>query len=246
MGFSLVMSYMLQPMWLNRMVTSATPFLAVAMARGIFTVGDGLGRLIPRMARRITIGFATTVLAVGLAAGSVWAATRDLKTTNFPAAAREIRAGLRAGDVIFVPDTVQFWAIAWYLVGPDWGSPLLVQNPSISSKWATILHRLGPFWQRRLDLRPRTRMLSYDRATLVVGLPIPPIVAEAQRIWLVTETGYHDPLVEVLGFGFFVQRERQIFPSPTLGDRNVDGTRTTAKDPPHSVILRLLTHPSAL
>lgn len=204
-GFAIVMSYVLQPMWIDRSFLFTTPFLALAIAQGIVIASDGVARLVGAAGRHIAFGCVVGLLAAGLGWASVWAATHDLKPTNYRAAAREIRSGLRPGDVVFVPDDAAFWGIAGYLVGPDWGSPLTIQDPSnFSQKWVKILDWLGPVWRRRLDLEPRGRTLSYDGATLVVGISIPPLVADAKRVWLVNDASNRHPYITLPGF----ERER--------------------------------------
>jgi mannosyltransferase len=204
--FAIVMSYLVQPIWLDRMFLFTTPFLALAVARGIFIVADYVGRISGLLARQIVIGGVTLLLLSGLIPASVWAATHDLKPTNFRAAAAEIRGELQPGDVVFIPDADTFWGIAWYLVGPDWGSPLRVQDPSdFSQKWVRILDRLGPLWRQRLDLDPTTRTLRYDGATLVIGVSIPAVVANATRVWLVNDVNNRHPFIKLPGFN---QREQ--------------------------------------
>src|SRR5205823_2677139 len=139
-------------------------------------------------------------LAAGLGAASVWAATNDVKPTNYLAAAEEIRAGMKPGDVILVPEAEAFWGLAWYLIGPDWGSPLSVQDASpgnSSEQWTKILERMGPVWRARLHLEPRTRGLSADGALFLVGLSIPPILANTKRVWLVNEGNNRHAYVEL-------------------------------------------------
>src|SRR5207248_1965105 len=123
---------------------------------------------------------------------------------------------LKREDVILVPEAEAFWGLAWYLIGPNWGSPLAVQDPSpesLSEKWSKILDWLGPVWRTRLHLEPGTRMISYNEAYLIIGLSASPIVTDAKRVWLVNYANNRHPYVQLDGFA---ECERQEFGSVTV------------------------------
>jgi hypothetical protein len=185
--FAIVMSYALRPMWADRLLYFVTPFLAIALAQGIIVFGRAVAMRRARVVRYFAGGFVATILVAGFAVTSVWEALADLKVNNYTAAAEDIRAGVEPGDVIFVPEYEAFWGLAWYLIGPGWGSPLVVQDSSpgnFSETWTKILDRLGPVWRGRLHLEPQTRTVSYKGAVMVIGWTIPAEVWTAQRVWL--------------------------------------------------------------
>jgi mannosyltransferase len=147
---AILVSFLIQPMWITRMLFCAPPILAITAAQGIFIIGRAVGNLAGPLARQIAVSFVAALLTAGLGAASLWAAENVIKPTNYLAAAQEIRAGLKQGDIILVPETEAFWGLAWYLIGPDWGSPLAVQDvspESLSEKWTNILNWLGPVWR---------------------------------------------------------------------------------------------------
>jgi hypothetical protein len=201
--FAILVSFLIQPAWTTRMLFVAPPILAMAAARGIFETGRVVGGLVGPLARQITVSCATVLMASGLCAASLWAAENPRKPTNYNAAAQEIRTNLKQGDVILVPEAEAFWGLAWYLVGPNWGSPLAVQDPSpesVSEKWTRILDWLGPVWCGRLNLEPRTRIVSHNGTDLIVGLSGSPLVQNAKRVWLVNYSNNRHPYVQVAGF----------------------------------------------
>ena len=211
-----IASYLVQPAWITRMLFFAPPILAIAAAQGIFVTSRTLGGFIGPFARQSTVWCAAGLLAFGLGMASLWAAQSHLKPTNYPAAADKIRAGLSQGDVILVPEAEAFWGVAWYLIGPNWGSPLAVQDASlesVSDKWTKILDWLGPDWRAGLHLEPHTRIVSYNGATLVVGLSPSPIVANAKRVWLVNHGNNRHPHIQLPDFA---ESERQKFGAVTV------------------------------
>jgi hypothetical protein len=213
-GLAIILSYALHSMWVDRLFFFATPFLALAAAAGLCIIAKALDNGLGRLASKIAVALLAGVLTAGLCAASLRASQYEQKPTNYRAAAEEIRSGLKPGDVIFVPEAESFWGIAWYLAGPDWGSPLAVQDQSdFSEKWTTILERLGPLWRARLHLEPRTRFIFYDHSTMVVGLNIPPIVANAKRVWLVNETNNRHSPVNLTDFS---ERERRDYRGLTV------------------------------
>jgi hypothetical protein len=211
-----IASHLVQPMWITRMLFFAPPILAMAAAQGIFVTSRALSSFIGPFARQSTVWCAAVPLAVGLGMASLWAAQNNLKPTNYPAAADKIRAGLIQGDVILVPEAEAFWGLAWYLIGPNWGSPLAVQDASpesVSDKWTIILDWLGPDWRARLHLEPHTRIVSYNGTTLVVGLSTSPIVTNAKRVWLVNHGNNRHPHIQLPDFD---EWERQNFGAVTV------------------------------
>jgi hypothetical protein len=214
--FTIFVSFLIQPAWTTRMLFVAPPILAMAAARGISLTGRVVGGLVGPLAQQITVGCATVLIAIGLGVASLWAAENPRKPTNYHAAAQEIRANLKEGDVILVPETEAFWGLAWYLIGPSWGSPLAVQDSSpesVSEKWARILDWLGPVWCARLNLEPRTRVVSHNGTDLIVGLSDSPRVENAKRLWLVNYANNRHPHVRLPGFE---ESQRTAFGSLTV------------------------------
>ena len=200
-GFAIIASYTIKPIWWERPLECVTPFVALAAARGISLLSRSIDIPTTRELKKLTVGAVTGILVLGLAAASISAANPGLKPANFAAAAAEIRSGLQQGDVVFIPEAEAFWGIAWYLIGANWGSPLEVQDPSsFSETWVAILARLGPAWRARLHLEPRTRTISYHGSPVIVGLTIPSAVADAERVWLVNKANNRHAEVAVPGF----------------------------------------------
>jgi hypothetical protein len=208
-AFAILVSFLVQPAWATRMLYVAPPIFAMATARGIFETGRVVGGFAGPLAHQIAVCCSTVLIAIGLGAASLWAAENAPKPTNYQAAAQEIRADLKRGDVILVPEAEAFWGLAWYLVGPNWGSPLAVQDPSpdsVSEKWTRILDWLGPSWRARLNLEPRTRVVPHDGADLIVGLSVSQLVENAKRVWLVNYANNRHPRVRVSGFQEYQQK----------------------------------------
>ncbi len=215
-ALGIIVSLVVQPTWTTRMLFMAPPALAIAAARGIFETGRVVGGLLGPLARQITVSCAAVLIAIGLGAASFWAAENHRKPANYHAAAQEIRADLKKGDVILVPEAEAFWGVAWYLVGPNWGSPLEVQDQSpesVSEKWTKILDWLGPVSRARLHLEPRTRIVSYNGTDLIVGLSVSPLIDNAKRVWLVNYANNRHPYVRPSGFQEY---QRKAFGSLTV------------------------------
>lgn len=205
---SFVASYLLRPMWIERGFLFILPFLAISAA-GVLVRADAF------VTWRSAGGHVRTVAASALAAAlllllGVFSAREfdvDYKEAGYAEAAQAIAADLRPGDVVYVPNFVSFWGIAWYLVGPDWGSPLAIQDSQQETRstiWPEVLRRLGPIWRERLHLDPQTRTISWKGAQLVIGLSPPAQLAEAKRLWLVER---QQPDVDPALFARFTEKK---------------------------------------
>ena len=64
----------------------------------------------------------------------------------------------------------QFWGIARYLAGPDWGDALAIQAAP-AGRWVKILAVLPPGLATGLSLTPRTDRFEHDAIEIVSGYP---------------------------------------------------------------------------
>jgi hypothetical protein len=78
-----------------------------------------------------------------------------------------------------------FWGVNWYLVGPEWGSPLAIaERPN--DRWQAIYRFLGPDVVDALGLNPKSQLLEYHGAKIVTGYEELSRVIQGRTIWLVT------------------------------------------------------------
>ncbi|MBW8708302.1 MAG: glycosyltransferase family 39 protein [Alphaproteobacteria bacterium] len=137
-----------------------------------------------------------TFLAIGctlaLASVSVWERYNFRETSGYSYLAKVFRNNYRPGDIIYVPQEANFWGIAWYLVGPGWGSPLRIAAPP-SAQWRKVYDKLGPGMVAQLGLMPETQILDRNGFKLLTGPGSADQARGARRIWVVTLPG-GDPM----------------------------------------------------
>jgi mannosyltransferase len=178
-----VLCLAVRPIWLDRVFAFCAPFVAITLAT--LTV-----RRLER-GRAAAFGAACFALAFVLVAG--WLghvqATTERKT-QFREAATYLQQHAVQGEIVYIPSHNTFWGMARYLIGPEWGSPLRVQdpsNPDRSDKWPWIYSRLGMSRLENLGLAPETRRLDGFKVPLYVGWsPLPE--AKTMDSWVVGQT----------------------------------------------------------
>ena len=157
----------------NFFSTLAAPFLAIVLAQGL----EAQGRRVTRLVLACAV---LALLAIGI----------DTRLTvreseGYRALATLIRANHQPGDIVYVPQPSIFGGMAWYLEGPDWGSPLAIAPPP-SPQWRKVYDRLGPRLMDVLGLEPQSQIVRGKNTTLLIGNDSADQAAGATRIWLVT------------------------------------------------------------
>jgi hypothetical protein len=182
-------SVLWKPIWLARSFSFCAPFIAIAL-------GALVGRLLSGPRRLPAGGRAVCGLIVVAALGATgWFAYHEQITpwkTQYREAAAFLRDHVRAGDVIYMPEHYTFWGISRYLIGPQWGSLLAVQDPvnqDRSAIWPKIYARLGTRGLDFVHLRPQTRKVDGFKAPLYIGWsPLPPLPASEgsspRSVWI--------------------------------------------------------------
>lgn len=157
----------------NIFSTMAAPFLAILLARWLAESGN-------RALRLFSAGCALVFLALCI----------DTRLTvreseGYRPLADLIRANLKPGDIVYAPQPSIFGGLAWYLEGPNWGSPLAIAAKP-SPQWRKVYDKLGPQLVGILGLEPKTQFIRGKNATLLVGNDSADQAAGATRVWLVT------------------------------------------------------------
>jgi mannosyltransferase len=187
-SFGALVSYVVAPIWLDRVFFFTVPFLAVALANSVLTTGRLMWSHTRGHAARATIAAAASIFVAALAGLSLYQFGAVPKPTNYKAAAAVITSQSQQGDLVYIPSNVTYWGIVWYAVGPDWGSPLAIQGNSgldCDDRWCAVLEYIGPVWRQRLHLEPKTRVIARDGVPFYVGHVIPTEALSAQRVWVV-------------------------------------------------------------
>ncbi len=160
-----LISLLVRPIWHLHAILFTVPFAALGIALSI----DNLPFIFPRHAAllRRTLCGGTLLTA---AAFSVHHVRTFEKQTNYRWVVDEIERQAEPSDIVYVPHGPDFWGVARYAVGPDWGSPLNVQScETCADRWGELLEALGPLWRQRLHLEPETCMIEHDGVRYVIG-----------------------------------------------------------------------------
>ena len=115
-------SYLISPIWYHRTLAFITPFLCIALALGLTpTKPDARPHYAPlRWLRR---GLGAAVLAGYLVALLVQHTTY-MREPVPKAAALYVKTQMDPGEIVYVPKQRFFWAVSWYLGGPNCASPV--------------------------------------------------------------------------------------------------------------------------
>jgi mannosyltransferase len=105
-------------------------------------------------------------------------------SSGFRDRANLVRDNYQKGDLIFTPQMSVFRGLAWYLVGPNWGSVLDIGAPP-SAQWRSIFTRLGPRIVNALHLLPKTQILEGGRFR-ILNDEVADQAHGATRVWLLT------------------------------------------------------------
>lgn len=177
-AFVLIVSVVLRPIWIARLMAFCAPFACVALAVALVRLGTSLR--IPAL----TAGAVVVVLMTALSLGQ----GSDGRKMEYREAAAFLRDNARPGDLILVPEHVAFWGIARYFAGPSWGNLLTIQDPirpGESRAWDPVYARLGADWLRWLNLIPDRRMIEAQGNRMMIGHSPDPAMRQALRIWVV-------------------------------------------------------------
>lgn len=165
-------SWLLRPIWLDRTLAFAAPFLVIAVVLGLANIARRV-----RTAHLVFALIAAAWCLLILGAGHLTERSQISRKMEFREAAAYIAQNNAEGMAVYVPVNFRFWGMARYLAGPQWGSLLKVQDPErvdTSDTWANIYRRLGPEWLARLGLQPKTRTINTGRFDMWIGLsPLP-------------------------------------------------------------------------
>ena len=171
-------SWLLRPIWLDRTLAYAAVFVPIALAMQLSAC--------PRAGRHAALWGAALVLlqaAVLFGPGAGVERLTASRKMQVREAAQFIAQNNPQQLAVHVPQNLRFWGIARYLVGPQWGSLLAVQDPQHvddSTTWERIYARLGDEWLSRLHLKPRTRTVASAHGTLWIGKsPLPEDIVRA-------------------------------------------------------------------
>ena len=202
---TLLLSYLLRPVWHPRALYYVVPFLAMALSVGFVQVANGLSRITgDERVPWIQVGLAGFA-AVVLATGALVTENLRSKPHAFPQATEYLKENIQDGDVVLAPHHAIFWGIARYWVGPHWGSATQIQGEPETARWQDIYDRMGDrlAW---VGLQAETRSIPANGTRLYIGQNPDADFETAERIWLV----HHSRVPEVDwlgGMGFEQQSE---------------------------------------
>jgi mannosyltransferase len=182
---NVAISLAFKPMFKTWLFAYIVPMLALCLGAGLAEVA----RKYVGVASRLILWAVCTVLLGVLLWSWRGYSEASLKPNDFRGAAEMLARRAAEGDAIFAPDdAATFWAMARYLVGPRWGSPLDIQSSSPSDRWGSMKAWLPESVGRYLGLYGNTNLVMYGKIPIIVGYGRDDgaTAARHDRIWVVT------------------------------------------------------------
>lgn len=170
LAMTLLVSYSIKPLWHLHAIVPLAPFVAIVLAQIVFGVYVKVlesDAIVPWV-----VPVVMSLVFIGLGSGFVgWHLTQFRKETEYPWVAERLSDELKKGDIVYIPQLPDFWGVARYSVGHDWGSPLEIQDlEPTDDRWGKLVQRLGPQWRKRLHLDPKSDFIEYDGFQMYTGL----------------------------------------------------------------------------
>lgn len=174
----IVISLTVKPMFKARALTFTYPFLAMALGYGLAWMAARL----ERHSRAIGKLPPALLLIASFLPGAIKLATFT-GHQDFRGAATSIARDWQREDATIVEATPQFWGLARYLVGHEWGDPRKVFDLHPQSQWRTVSKRLGPDWTERLHLIPESNGIDYRGGRLYAGIGAAESAITHPQLW---------------------------------------------------------------
>lgn len=166
---TLIISYTVKPLWHLHAIVPFSPFVAIVLAQIVYSVhvkvkeSDTVPWVLPLAASLLL------VVAEVLLAG--WHLTHFRKETEYPWVAEQLSEELQKGDLVYVPQLPDFWGVARYTIGADWGSLLEIQDlEPTQDRWGKLVQGLSPQWRERLHLEPQADYVEYGEYRIYTGM----------------------------------------------------------------------------
>lgn len=174
-----------KPMFKGRALTFTYPFMCLALAHGTVRLSTFIQRWI-----RVPTVVVMTTFSVGSIIFTFLALSQHTTWQDYKRASEIIVAEQMRGDVVLVPSNGSFWAMNWYLNGPNWGTPLEVHNPDVKSRWRKLGARLNADWTERLGVFPISSHVDGSGARIYVGSGSVEDALNYERVWYVHYSGH--------------------------------------------------------
>jgi len=184
----IMISLMIKPMFKARALSFTYPFLAMALGYGLAWMAARLERRSPAVGKLLP-----ALILIGLFLPGAIKLAAFTGHQDFRGAAASITRDWQPGDAAIVEATPQFWGLARYLVGPDWGDPGRVFDLHPQSQWRALSKRLGPDWTERLNLIPESDGIDYRGGRLYAGIGAMEDAITHPRLWYLHYEGREIP-----------------------------------------------------
>lgn len=200
LAVNIAISAFVKPVFKPWLFSYAAPLGCVALAGIIVT----FGRLFAETSRLkvVAMAAATGAVALSFLAGLSLYYQPLGKPQDYRGAAAYIREHAAPGDGVVGVGVGAYWAMARYLAGPGWGSPLDIADLTLTDLWVKVHATLPDGLRRVAGVAPRTNSLQAGPLTLIAGRSRSTAEAamQHQRVWVVRSLQDISKMPNIEGF----------------------------------------------